>query len=46
MGTSIRGLYCEHCKKHTPHILFSSLAGKLFKCLICNKERIEEPEHD
>lgn len=46
MSTSIRDLYCEHCKKRTPHTIFSSMLGKLFICLVCNKERIEEPEDD
>lgn len=42
----VRDIYCEHCRGYTPHMIFVNFLGKVYKCLICTKERIEEPEHD
>lgn len=44
MSVSIRDVKCRNCGDHTPHSIFSSMLGKLFKCLVCGAEHIEEED--
>ena len=42
MSVSIRDVYCDNCKGHSPVKIFSSMVGKVFTCQRCYYEWLED----